>query len=285
MKGAFSSESTCTATVGGSTSRLPRRWGKHAQRLAAVVTMAAVVAGAGNVLLKRCARGFDMPARPFYSTIAEGRDESADPRLRRAAPSEEEDRDAGVAEASRQFAIELLTPSLKQPDSSRFPADAIRFERLEQLNRVTGQKIEHWLVDGVVDSRNGYGYMARSPWRVVLGRDGTAFFPIIASLDGFAVYHCRSHSDLIREARRAAVQERQKEAAAKTAQELAEKNAVWQAINAAKPADVKAQAALKLALNLLAAGKVEAAYGRLQELIEKFPDTEAAAEARELLNK
>jgi len=285
MKRASSSKISRTATVDGNTFRLLRRWGKYALRLAVAVAVIAIVAGAGGTLLKRRARAFDMPVRPFRSTIAEGRDESADPRLRRAAPSEEEDRDAGVVEASRQFAIELLTPSLKQPDSSRFPADGIHVERLDQLNRVTDRKIEHWLVDGVVDSQNEYGYMARSPWRVVLGREGDEFFPIVAALDGFAIYHLRSHSDLIREARRVAVHERQKAATEKNAQNLAEKNAVWQAINAAKPPEVKARAALKLALNLLAAGRVEAAYGRLQELIEKFPDTEAAAEARELLNK
>ncbi|MGQ0634540.1 MAG: tetratricopeptide repeat protein [Planctomycetaceae bacterium] len=252
--------------------------------LAAEVGALALVAVALGLLVPRRGRAIDIPPHA-YRTITGAGDAGAELRLRRPAPTEQADRDAGVAEAAREFAIELVTPSLKRRESSAFPPIAIRFERLDVLNAVTDGKIEHWLVDGVVHSKNDHGIAVPSQWRIVLGRSDDSFFPIIAALEGFAIYHLRSHPDLIREARQVTLQKRQAEAAAKKAQEAAEKSAVWQALEAAKPPEAKAQAALKLALNLLAAGRKEAAFRRLHEIIEQFPDTDAAAQARKLLEK
>jgi TolA-binding protein len=73
--------------------------------------------------------------------------------------------------------------------------------------------------------------------------------------------------------------------AAKRAKELPAKRAAWQAQEEAKSAEQKAQEALRLAIDLLEADRREPAHRRLREIIEKYPDTKAAAEARSLLKK
>jgi TolA-binding protein len=93
----------------------------------------------------------------------------------------------------------------------------------------------------------------------------------------------RGHVEMLAEARRAAWQQVEAQAAAQKATELAANRAVWQAIDAAKPAEEKARAALKLAIDLLSAGREEPARRRLQDVIDKFPGTGAAAQAEELL--
>ena len=90
------------------------------------------------------------------------------------------------------------------------------------------------------------------------------------------------------EERRARIQaERDKKAkeAEKRAKELPSKRAAWQAQEEAKSAEQKAQESLRLAIDLLEADRREPAHRRLREIIEKYPDTKAAAEARSLLKK
>jgi len=91
--------------------------------------------------------------------------------------------------------------------------------------------------------------------------------------------------EMLAEARDAAWTQRKAKAAEKKASDLAASRAVWKAIDAARPAEEKAGAALKLAVSLLAAGREEPARRRLQEVIDKFPGTIAAAEAEALLKK
>jgi len=205
--------------------------------------------------------------------------------LRLDAPREDDNIDLGVVDAARQFAIKLVTSNLKVPESAEFAENAIRFERLALLNQTTGGKIEHWYVDGAVDSRNDYGVIVRSGWRILLARADDAFFPIMAQLGDFEIYRMRGHVEMLAEGRREAWQEREAQAAAQKATELAANRAVWQAIDKARPAEEKARAALKLAIDLLAAGREEPARRRLQEVIDKFPDTNAAGEAEELLRE
>lgn len=203
--------------------------------------------------------------------------------LRLDAPRERENIDSGVVDAARQFAITLVTSDLKFPESAEFPEGAIRFERLTLLNQTTGGRIEHWYVDGAVDSQNDYGVIVRSRWRIMLARADDVFFPVMAQLGDFEIYRMRGHVEMLADGRREAWQEREAQAAAQKASELAANRAVWQAIDKARPAEEKARAALKLAVDLLAAGREEPARRRLQEVIDKFPGTNAASEAQELL--
>jgi TolA-binding protein len=78
---------------------------------------------------------------------------------------------------------------------------------------------------------------------------------------------------------------REAQASAQKTLQLAASRAAWKALEESKPAEEKAEAALKLAQSLLDAGRTEPARKRLQELIEKFPGTRAAAKAEELLKK
>jgi hypothetical protein len=107
----------------------------------------------------------------------------------------------------------------------------------------------------------------------------------MASLDGVEIYHLQSHPQLLVDVREAEIQHRESQAATAKAEVLAAKREVWHEIDAAKPAEKKAEAALKLAVSLLDAGRIEPARKRLQDVIDKFPDTRAAAEAAELLEK
>ncbi len=203
--------------------------------------------------------------------------------MRLDAPHERDDKDAGVVDAAVNFAMQLVTPDLKVAESAEFPTNAIRFERLALLNQTTGGRIEHWFVDGAVDSRNDYGVRVRSHWRILLARAADSFFPVMAQLGDFEIYRMRGHVEMLAEARRAAWQELEARPPHGRANELAANRAVWQAIDAAKPAEEKARAALKLAVDLLGAGREAPARRRLQEVIDQFPGTSAAAQAEELL--
>jgi hypothetical protein len=222
--------------------------------------------------------------RPAASAIEAGLLPS-DQEIRLAVPREPDNPDAGVAAAARQFAILFVTPNLTTPASAEFPEDTIRFERLPSLSQATGGKIAHWLVNGAVDSKNDYGVTVRTHWRMILGRAEDIFFPVMVSLDGREVYHRRDYVKVLAGARLSAEQELQTQAAARKAKEVAADRAGWKAADEAKPEEEKAAAALKLAVSLLTAGRKEPAHKRLEELIDKFPGTKAAAEAAELLKQ
>jgi hypothetical protein len=225
------------------------------------------------------------PARRPLAEPPEPTTPLADPQLTLPAPRDGADDDAGVADAAWQLAIRFVKPNLVSPDTAEFPEGAIRVQPLDMLNYTTDGRIRHWLVDGAVRSRNGYGVMVRSRWRILLGRADDTFFPVTATLEGLEIFRTRGHVEMLAEARKAASEQRQRTAAEQKAKELAANRAVWKAIDEAKPADEKAAAALKLAVSLLNAGRKEPARRRLQEVIEKFPDTPSAAEAAELLQQ
>jgi hypothetical protein len=193
--------------------------------------------------------------------------------------------DSGVVEAAQVFAIRLVTPNLAVPSSADFPETAIHFERLNQMNQTTGNRIEHWLVDGAVDSEGRFSRKVRSHWRLLLGRDGAGFFPEMAALEGHEIYQMPDHRQLLADARQAAWDLKQSQESARKTVQLAENRAAWKAIEDARSAEEKAEAALKLAQSLLDAGRTEPARKRLQGLIEKFPGTRAAAKAEELLKE
>jgi hypothetical protein len=198
-------------------------------------------------------------------------------------PAEAEKIDDGVVEAAREFAIRLVTPAFKATGPAEFPEHSIRFERLAFMHASTGGKMEHWLVDGVVAAKDGG--IRRSQWRMIIARLDDSFLPVMASLDGVEIYHLRSHPQLLMDVREAEIQNREWQAAAAKAEELAAKRAVWKEIDATRSAEQKAEAALKLAVSLLDAGRIEPARKRLEGVIDKFPDTRAAAEAAQLLEK
>jgi hypothetical protein len=272
------------ATITGQI-RSPHSGAWFAYRLIGAGILIVLALAGGNVLLRRSDRAIEIHRRPSGLAATLMSQSPLTSKLRSPAPSDGDDVDAGVAEAARHVAMTLVTPELKQPDTAAFPVDAIRWERLGIMNRMTDGAIEHWLVDGAVDSRNDYGYDVRSNWRIVLARDTASFFPVLASLEGVEIYYLRSHPDLLTEARKDALQKRQADANEKKSRSLAEKRAVWQAIDSIKPAEAKAQAALQLATDLLKAGRTDPARRRLQEVIDNFPDTDAAAQAAELLKK
>jgi hypothetical protein len=193
--------------------------------------------------------------------------------------------DTGVVEAARVFATRFVTPNLAFPKSAVFPEETVRFERLTPMNQTTDSRIEHWLVDGAVDAEGRFGLTMRSRWRVLLGRDGAGFFPEVAALEGHEIYQMPDHKQLLADARQAAWDQRQAQESARKTVELAESRAAWKALEEARPAEEKADAALKLAQSLLDAGRTEPARRRLQELIERFPGTRAAEEAEALLKK
>jgi hypothetical protein len=178
-----------------------------------------------------------------------------------------------------------VTPNLAVPKSAEFPEKAIRFERLTQMNQMTDSRIEHWLVDGAVDSEGRFGLKFRAHWRILLGRDGAGFFPEMAALKGHEIYRMPEHKQLLDNARQAAWDQHQAQESARKTIQLAENRAAWKALEESKPAEEKAEAALKLAQSLLDAGRTEAARRRLQELVERFAGTRAAARAEELLKK
>ncbi len=223
-----------------------------------------------------------MPARSTESG-ANPRDAIAESERRLPAPTEPENIDEGVSGAAREFAVKLVTPALNASGPVEFPEDSIRFERLAFMHSSTGGKMDHWLVDGVVAARDGG--RRRAPWRMVVARLDDSFFPVTVSLEGVEIYHLRSHVQLLVEVREAEIHNRESLAAAAKAEELAAKRAVWKEIDATRPAEQKAEAALKLAVSLLDAGRIEPARKRLQDVIAKFPGTRAATEAAELLEK
>ncbi|MBI3861665.1 MAG: hypothetical protein HY290_07195 [Planctomycetia bacterium] len=128
---------------------------------------------------------------------------AAGPTPRLAAPDERNGIDDGVADAARQFAVQFVTPELLVPESAGFPERSIRLERFPLMNYSTGNRIEHWYVDGGVDSKNDYGVMVRSWWRIMLGRVDDKFFPVVVSLEGRPIYQMRGHVDMLQDARRA----------------------------------------------------------------------------------
>lgn len=206
-------------------------------------------------------------------------------KIQLAAPHVPQNSDEGVAEAARQFAIQLVRPDLARPESAEFPPDTISIKRLDLVGRSNGGRIEEWLVDGAVDSKNRYGLRIGSHWRMVLGRDDNRFFPVRAALEGVQIFRMSGDVEMLAEARRAEVEYREAQAAALRTEELAASRAAWKALDEAKPVEEKADAALKLAKSLLDAGREEPARRRLQEVIDKFPETRAAARAEELLAK
>jgi len=201
------------------------------------------------------------------------------------APLELDDPDAGVAAAAREFAMKLITPNLKSPDSAEFPETKIHFERLSSVNATTDNRIEHWLASGVATARNDFGVRVPVQWRIMVGRSDDSFFPITALLEGVEIFRMPGHAQLLADGRQRAWQERQDQAAARKAQELAQNRALWKARDDARPLEDKARAALKLATILLNDGRTDAGRKRLQEVIDKFPGTTAAAEAEGLLKQ
>ncbi|HEY3963318.1 MAG TPA: hypothetical protein VGM05_02095 [Planctomycetaceae bacterium] len=225
------------------------------------------------------------PVRMVDRSTPGGTAQSAAPTPRLDAPDERHGIDDGVADAARQFAIQFVTPELKFPETAQFPEDSIYLEPVTMMNLSTGDRIEHWQVDGEVESKNDHGLFVRSRWRIMIGRVDDKFFPVVVSLEGFPVYQMRGHVAMLQDARRADVQRKTAQVDAKNAKELAENRALWQSNAAAKPAERKAREALKLAVDLLDAGRHEPAHRRLQEIIERYPDTSAAAEAEKLLEQ
>jgi hypothetical protein len=253
-----------------------------------LVAVAVLLAIAAGILIRYSDEAVQIPPTSAWTADVQAEDEcarSAVPQFRLAAPNAHDDRNAGVADAARQYAIQFVTPDLKHPASAAFPPEVVRFERLEMLNRTTLGRIEHWSVHGAVDSRNGYGATVRSRWRIVLGRADNHFFPVIVILEEFGIYRFQGHVDMLAEARQAARQELVDREAAQKAKDLAARRALWQAVESAKPAEEKAQAALKMAVILLKQGRNEPARRRLQEVIDQFPGTDAAAEAAKLLKQ
>jgi hypothetical protein len=254
-------------------------------RLVGAGLLIVLVAVGGNWLSRRNNSAINVRRRPSGVAASLVLLDSTASTLKSKAPSDDENPDAGVAEAARQTAMTLIAPELKHPDSAAFPREAIRVERLSVLNRMTGGSIEHWLVDGAVESRNDHGYNVHSAWRILLAREADWFFPVLASLAGVEVYYLRSHADMLAEARKDAIKKRNMAAREKKSRSLAEKRAVWKALDAVKGTEAKAQAALQLAVDLLAAGRTEPARRRLQDLIDSYPGTQAAEKAEELLEK
>lgn len=248
-----------------------------ARSLGAIAVAASVV-----LAMIALARRSDSAVRPA-GTRSDKAGSVSTPTPRLAAPEERKGVNDGVVDAARQFAVQFVTPELKYPASAGFPESSIRFERFVLMNFSTGDRIEHWFVDGGVDSKNDYGVVVRSRWRVMLGRSNDLFFPVVVSLEGHPVYQMRGHVEMLQDARRADQQQKEAQAAAKKATDLAVNRALWQANAAAKPDEQKASEALKMARDLLEAGRNEPARRRLQEIVEKFPGTSAAAEAEELL--
>lgn len=207
------------------------------------------------------------------------------PQFSRLAPLDRTDPDAGVTGAAREFAMRLITPNLKFPESAEFSEPTIHLERLPLLNGTTADQIEHWLADGVVTSRNDFGARVPAHWRIMVGRADDSFFPVTALLEGIEVYRMQGHVEMLVDARQRAWQARQDQAAADKAKELAANRAVWKARDEARPLEDKAQAAFKLATILLNDGRTEPGRKRLQEVIDKFPGTKAATEAEALLKE
>ncbi len=255
-------------------------------RLLAVLAVMAFGTLAAVTIVRRNDSPIRTPRTPVHMlerSAPHGTPQSAAPTPRLDAPDERHGIADGVADAARQFAIQFVTPELKFPEKALFPDDSISLERVTMMTSSTGDRIEHWQVDGEVESKNDHGLSVRSRWRIMIGRVDDTFFPVVVSLEGFPVYQMRGHVAMLQDARRADWQRKTAQAEAKKTKELAENRAVWQANAAAKPAEQKAREALKLAVDLLDAGRQEPAHRRLREIIEKFPETSAAAEAEKLL--
>lgn|GEM_PF-5745990 len=88
-----------------------------------------------------------------------------------------------------------------------------------------------------------------------------------------------------RRARIKADQEKKAQLAEKHKKELPSKRAAWKAKEEARSAEEKAQADLKMALDLLQAERRDAAHRRFRDIIEKYPGTDAAAEAERRLKQ
>ncbi len=247
-----------------------------------------LIAFAAAVLIRSQGPAIRISPRPAHRPMAAPAEPTAplaESQLTLPAPRDGDDDDAGVADAARQFAILFVKPNLVSPETAEFPEAAIHIERLTLLNQTTDGRVRHWMVDGAVRSRNEYGVMVRSRWQILAGRADDTFFPIMASLEGSEIFRTRGHVEMLAEARKTAWEQRQRTAADQKANEIAANRAVWKAIDEAKPAEEKAAAALKLAVSLLNAGRKAPARRRLLEVIDKFPDTPAAAEASELLQQ
>lgn len=260
------------------------RGGRVSLRLLTIIAVVTLAAGAVVLAYGRRGSAIRYQSQASQRIVASSAEESEERSLRRPAP-DSDDPDAGVAEAARAFAIELVTPNLAYPESADFPAEAVHVGSALPMNIYSEGRMPHWLVDGAVDSLTDRGARVRSSWRLVLERSDGEFLPVLASLEGREIFYLRGHREMLLEARMAALEERKLEKARKKREELAREQSIRRSIEASKPVETKAQAALKLAVDLLTAGRTEAARRRLQEVIERFPDTSAAAQAEELLQK
>jgi hypothetical protein len=261
---------------------------QNAIRWIGALAATALVAVGAVMLVRYSDSAVRIPHRTwhFFEPPTGAPDESSTiPSLSVLAPLERDDPDAGVPAAARDYAIRLIVPNLKSPNSAEVPADRIHFERLTNLNATTGDRIEHWLTDGVAISRNDFGVRVPAHWKIIVARFDDSFFPVTALLEGVEVYRMRGHWEMLVDARQEAWQAQKDEVTARKEREVAENRAAWKAREEARPVEEKAQAALKLATILLNAGRTEAAQVRLKEVIEKYPGSSAAAEAEGLLKE
>src|SRR5579871_4417500 len=86
-----------------------------------------------------------IPPPPAWKAPAHGTPEestSAGPQPQLEAPREPQKSDEGVAQAARQFAMQLVGPDLARPESAEFPPETIVMKRLILVGKSNGGRID-----------------------------------------------------------------------------------------------------------------------------------------------
>jgi hypothetical protein len=180
--------------------------------------------------------------------------------------------------AGRMLVEKALQGILKAPSTAKYPQDSIR---ATELGALEGHRA--WLVTGAVDSQNSFSAMVRGQWETVIVLKDGDWFPVYIGLDGETVFGekryrssrsnspiARAHDDLP-----------SRPPAAATIPEIVQ--------NAVKPADEevnrerKAASALELGKRLYYNGRESAAKPFFQSVVDEYPETQAADEARQRL--
>ena len=245
-----------------------------------------------TLLISFARRYFDTPLLPdqtekrvYARSSIGGLPEMQEPAPVLDAPTGSPESDDGVVDAAVQFASLLVRPRLKHPDSAEFPTRRIQWEAFAQMNFVTGIQCRHWFIEGVVEARNDYGVQVARPWRVLLRRSQDRFSPVVVTLDGKPIFEVAGYALLLQDSRRTEAERKTALEEDKKAKKLAADRALWQAKAASKTPEQKAQVEIKLAKELLRIGRDEPAERRFREIIEKYPGTETAREAEQLLQE
>lgn len=177
-----------------------------------------------------------------------------------------------AANAAYQLAKMALGEVLKSPSAAKFDRDVAATDHLPIGVGIS--RVRRWVARGKVQAPNSFGVMIRGDWRMELIHAEGDFRAVTFWFDDQQLYQDEKYVQLVKHAI---------ETDAAAEKELKKAERLDRAAAAKEKADSrsdeeKAEAMLRNARALLAGNK-KAAKKRFQEIVDKFPDTDAASKA------